>query len=215
MKFGISPKKTERLESVHLSKFPVSNEIFGGTVSDDPKQLEDWATLLAVREHVLKSLEEARNEKLIGVNLGAQVTITAPEPVYSVLVRYKEQLRYLFIVSAVMLEAGTSGNGNSGLAVKVSKADGRSARGAGIIQFTSERIRVSRGLRKVQSKVERNRSGTPCRSWLADAAVLIREGPDFQSGRLLIVAAITARLKVGPFPFQPASNYGLCVNFTS
>ena len=93
--------------------------------SDDPKQLEDWNTLLAVREQVLKSLEEARNEKLIGVNLGAQVTITAPEPVYSVLSRYKDQLRYLFIVSAVTLEAGASGNGNTGVAVKVSKADGQ------------------------------------------------------------------------------------------
>jgi isoleucyl-tRNA synthetase len=119
------PGTRARPESVHLSKFPAAGEIFGGAISDDPKQLEDWTTLLAVREQVLKSLEEARNEKLIGVNLGAQVAITAPEPVYSVLARYKEQLRYLFIVSAVRVEAGTSGNGNTGLTVRVSKADGQ------------------------------------------------------------------------------------------
>ncbi len=118
------PAMKDRFDSVHVSKFPLSEEIFGGAVADDPKQLEDWATLLAVREQVLKSLEEARNDKLIGVNLGAQVKIVAPEPAYFVLVGYKEQLRYLFIVSAVSLEAGSSGNGNTGLAVKVSKADG-------------------------------------------------------------------------------------------
>ncbi len=123
--WGYLPKTMERLDSVHLSSFPAAREIFADAISDDPKQLEDWVTLLAVREQVLKSLEEARNEKMIGVNLGAQVAITAPEPVFSVLVRYKEQLRYLFIVSAVRLEAGTSGNGNTGLTVKVSKAEGQ------------------------------------------------------------------------------------------
>ncbi|MGH9528622.1 MAG: isoleucine--tRNA ligase, partial [Terriglobales bacterium] len=119
------PAMKDRFESVHLSKFPTDDDIFGGRVADNPGQLEDWATLLAVREQVLKSLEEARNEKLIGVNLGAQVTIVAPEPVFSVLARYKEQLRYLFIVSAVAIEAGSSGNGNAGLNIKVSKADGQ------------------------------------------------------------------------------------------
>jgi len=119
------PKTKARLESVHLSKFPAAEDIFGGAVPDDPRQLEDWATLLAVREQVLKSLEEARNEKLIGVNLGAQVAIVAPEPAHSALAPYKKQLRYLFIVSAVTLEAGTQGNGNTGLAVKVRKADGQ------------------------------------------------------------------------------------------
>ncbi len=118
------PKTTDRLESVHLSKFPSAEDTLGGAVPDDPKQLEDWTTLLAVRDQVLKSLEDARNEKLIGVNLGAQVAITVPELVYSVLARFKEQLRYLFIVSAVTIEAGASDNGNAGLVVKVSKADG-------------------------------------------------------------------------------------------
>ena len=59
---------------------------------------------------MLKALEEARNSKGIGKGLEAQVIDTASEPVYSVLKRHEDQLRYLFIVSAVTLVQG-SGNG--------------------------------------------------------------------------------------------------------
>ena len=78
---------------------------------------------LGVRDEVLKALEEARNNKLIGTGLEAQVAITASDPLYSLLQRYAEQLRYLFIVSAVTLAQG-SGNGTGGVHVEVKKADG-------------------------------------------------------------------------------------------
>jgi isoleucyl-tRNA synthetase len=73
---------------------------------------------------VMKALEEARNQKLIGKGLEAQVTITAADPAYSVLKRYADQLRYLFIVSAVTLAQG-SGNGSSGISVQVAHAAGQ------------------------------------------------------------------------------------------
>jgi isoleucyl-tRNA synthetase len=76
-----------------------------------------------VRDQVLKALEEARNNKLIGGGLEAHVHVTAPDPVYSVLKRYEEQLRYVFIVSAVKLSQG-SGNGTGSVSVEVSKAEG-------------------------------------------------------------------------------------------
>jgi isoleucyl-tRNA synthetase len=72
---------------------------------------------------VLKALEEARNNKLIGTGLEAQVAITAPDPVYSALRRHADQLRYLFIVSAVTLAQG-SGNGTGGVHIEVKKAEG-------------------------------------------------------------------------------------------
>ena len=59
----------------------------------------------------MKSLEEARNAKQIGKSLEAQVRLSAADPVYSVLARYRDQLRYVFIVSAVTLEQKASGNG--------------------------------------------------------------------------------------------------------
>jgi isoleucyl-tRNA synthetase len=121
------PKVEERPETVHLTKFPAAEEILGtSTALNDAKQLEDWSTLRSVREQVLKALEEARNAKQIGVGLEAQVTLTAPESIYSVLARYKEQLRYLFIVSTVKLEQSATGNGSSpGVSIQISKAEGK------------------------------------------------------------------------------------------
>jgi len=55
--------------------------------------------------------------------LQAQVTLTAVDPVFSVLERFKNDLRYLFIVSAVELKKG-AGNGDSPVVVQVSKAPG-------------------------------------------------------------------------------------------
>jgi isoleucyl-tRNA synthetase len=121
------PKLPDRPASVHLANFPSASDILGGSAPpEDAKQAEDWKTLLAVRTEVLKALEEARQSKLIGgANLEAQVTVTAAEPVFSVLSRYEDRLRYLFIVSAVTLQQGNSGNGTGGVTVQVGKADGK------------------------------------------------------------------------------------------
>jgi isoleucyl-tRNA synthetase len=119
------PKTSDRLESVHLAQFPSTDEMLGGTnvAATDAKSSEDWASIRAVRDEVLKALEEARNNKLIGTGLEAQVAITAADPIYSVLQRHADQLRYLFIVSAVSLIQG-SGNGTSGVHIEVKKAEG-------------------------------------------------------------------------------------------
>jgi isoleucyl-tRNA synthetase len=121
------PALPERLSSVHLANFPGASDILGGAVAvEDAAQAEDWKVLLAVRTEVLKALEEARQSKLIGgANLEAHVTVTAAEPIFSVLSRYKDQLRFLFIVSAVMLEQSASGNGTGRVNVRVSKAEGK------------------------------------------------------------------------------------------
>ena len=118
------PKMANRLESVHLAHFPAGSDILGDQVPEqDDVRDKEWAALGTVRDEVLKALEDARNRKLIGTGLEAQVAITASEPVYSVLKNYASQLRYLFIVSAVTLMQG-SGNGTGGVRVEVKKADG-------------------------------------------------------------------------------------------
>ena len=119
------PKVENRSASVHLEKFPTVEDVLGGGKLEHAAQSEDWKTLRAIREQVLKSLEEARNQKLIGKALEAKIALTASDPVYSVLDRYREQLRYLFIVSQVSLQKGAPGNGSSGVSVHVDKADGR------------------------------------------------------------------------------------------
>ena len=122
------PKSVERSESVHLALFPRAEDILGEALSlasspEAEASSQDWTTLRSVRDEVLKALEEARNNKLIGTGLEAQVTVTAADPIYSVLSRHAGQLRYLFIVSAVTLVQG-SGNGTGGAHVEVKKADG-------------------------------------------------------------------------------------------
>jgi isoleucyl-tRNA synthetase len=116
------PKGPERMESVHLALFPSPSDIAKAADSADD---DDWTTLRSVRDEVLKALEEARNGKLIGTGLEAQLTIMAGEPMYSLLKRYADQLRYLFIVSDVHLELAASGNGTAALSVKVEKAAGQ------------------------------------------------------------------------------------------
>jgi isoleucyl-tRNA synthetase len=119
------PNVEGRTDSVHVARFPTAADILGSSAvsATDAKSDEDWNTLRSVRDEVLKALEEARNNKLIGTGLEAQVAITAADPVHSVLQRYAERLRYLFIVSQVSLAQG-SGNGTSGAKVEVKKADG-------------------------------------------------------------------------------------------
>ena len=121
------PKNAGRCESVHLALFPSEAEILGAANSSnkscEDKSGQDWATLRAVRDEVLKALEEARNAKLIGTGLEAQVNIAAPDPVYSLLNEHAHPLRYLFIVSAVKLTQA-SGNGTGGVHVEVKNADG-------------------------------------------------------------------------------------------
>jgi len=127
--WGYLPKTSGREESVHLALFPAPAEITGDadsssrSKSDIEKGEQEWATLRAVRDDVLKALEEARNNKLIGTGLEAHVVLSAAEPVYSVLAKHAEELRYLFIVSAATL-ALSPGNGAGSVHVEVKKAEG-------------------------------------------------------------------------------------------
>ncbi len=123
--WGYLPLAVGRGESVHFEKFPTAADILGDskTAADDPAQREDWKILRTVREQVLKVLEEARAQKIIGKAIEAQLTIEAADPVYSVLARHKDELRFLFIVSSVSLQKGAAGNGSAG--IQVSNAVGQ------------------------------------------------------------------------------------------
>jgi isoleucyl-tRNA synthetase len=124
--WGYLPKTAGRDESVHLALFPAVGEILGKTgasTSEEERSALDWSTLRSVRDEVLKALEEARNNKLIGTGLEAHVILSAADPVYSILAKYGDELRYLFIVSAVTLKQA-AGNGTGSVHVEVKKAEG-------------------------------------------------------------------------------------------
>jgi isoleucyl-tRNA synthetase len=117
--------KGGRPESVHRARFPERKDILGSDdiPAEDPQQQADWNTLRGVRDHVLKALEEARNQKQIGKSLEARVKVTASDPFYPVLEKHKDDLRYSFIVSQVELERSKNGAGQ--LAVEVAPAAGK------------------------------------------------------------------------------------------
>jgi isoleucyl-tRNA synthetase len=119
------PKVEGREDSVHLSAFLSESEILKSAGEPDHTQSADWETLHGVRDQVLKSLEEARNGKLIGANLEAQVKLIVSDSLYPVLERHQGDLRYLFIVSQVTVERSASANGTGGLTVEVTKAAGQ------------------------------------------------------------------------------------------
>ena len=121
------PAISSRAESVHLDLFPAPQDLIGELPANfDVVAMEsDWQTLLSVRDETLKALEAARAEKRIGSSLEAQVHLAAPESIYPLLERYRDQLRYLFIVSDVMLEKAPASNGDAGLTIAVSKAPGQ------------------------------------------------------------------------------------------
>jgi isoleucyl-tRNA synthetase len=84
--------------SVHLAEFPVAL-----SVEREAALLERWTRLFEVRDSVLRVLEEARTSKLIGSSLEAQVRLEAKRKTFELLEQYREELRYLFIVSQVSL----------------------------------------------------------------------------------------------------------------
>jgi isoleucyl-tRNA synthetase len=86
--------------------------------------LGDWKQLLAVRDDVLKSLEEARKEKRIGKALEAKVRLKVPAGLNPLLRKYESSLKELFNVSQVELVAASENNGTGALQVTTLPADG-------------------------------------------------------------------------------------------
>jgi len=82
---------------------------------------EHWNKLFEMRDDVMKALEEARAAKLIGKSLEAKITIGANAEKKAVLESFGDELKTVFIVSAVEL---TDVAGEE-LKVEVAVADGK------------------------------------------------------------------------------------------
>src|SRR5712692_6613529 len=92
------PDDGSRSASVHLAELPVSNS------EKDEALRERWNQLLDnYRSLVLYVLEHKRINGEIGSSLEAHVTIHASGETYDLLDRYRDDLRYIFIVSQVDL----------------------------------------------------------------------------------------------------------------
>jgi isoleucyl-tRNA synthetase len=98
-----------RQGSVHTAYFPEASDLSGGLGVDARKRAANWDRLMEVRTDVLKSLETARNEKLIGAPLEARIRLSADGDLYPLLEEYARELPGLFIVSQVEVQPGQPG----------------------------------------------------------------------------------------------------------
>lgn len=103
-------------ESIQLNSWPKANEAY-----ENPALEEKWDRLHQIRDDVLKALENARNEKLIGSSLEAGVRLKASDADYDFLNENKDLLPTIFIVSEVLLEQDASAKE---IGIEVLKASG-------------------------------------------------------------------------------------------
>ncbi|MCM3029060.1 isoleucine--tRNA ligase [Niallia sp. MER 6] len=111
-------------ESVQLTDFPEYVEY------DNAQALtEKWSKFLNLRDDVLKALEEARNQKVIGKSLAAKVSLYVREDAKELLDSIEENLKQLFIVSGFEIagkfeEAPDNALKLENTAIVVAKAEG-------------------------------------------------------------------------------------------
>ncbi|TVY09581.1 isoleucine--tRNA ligase [Paenibacillus cremeus] len=110
------------LPTVQVAELPVVDaSLFNDTLE------EKWEKFIELRDEVLKALEEARKEKLIGNSLSAAVQLY-PNAETAELLKGFDQLDQLFIVSAVQVYEGAAvpegAHSFKGGAVKITVADG-------------------------------------------------------------------------------------------
>lgn len=111
---GLPPQ--QRADSVHVLLFP---HYTGKGV--DAALIAEYERLREVRESVLKSLEGVRQAGGIGNALEARVRLRCSGDMASLLMRHRDELRYIFIVSRVDVEAVADGD----LQVEVLRAEGK------------------------------------------------------------------------------------------
>lgn len=97
------PNKEEREWSVHMSDMPKVNEAYLDKALD-----EKWKKRLAVRSVAMKALEEARQAKVIGHPLDAEVTVYADGEAYDIVKAMKKELADFLLVSQTHIVSGTA-----------------------------------------------------------------------------------------------------------
>ena len=122
---AIPHKASDKCESVFLNDMPAYDEAL--CFSDIA---EKWNKLFELRDDVMKALEIARADKLVGKSLEAKITVyTKDEEVLALLNSFGSELTTVFIVSGVKVESCDAPEAaycgeDSQLAVLVEPADG-------------------------------------------------------------------------------------------
>jgi isoleucyl-tRNA synthetase len=115
------PGDGSRAASVHLVELPLVRS------EKDNELSARWESLFALRERVLAKLEEARISKIIGSSLEAAVVIRPRLGDEDTFNYFRNQLRYVFIVSSVRLAQDGELEGGSPVLTQIGieRADGQ------------------------------------------------------------------------------------------
>ena len=117
---------TDKTASIFLNDMPAYDESLAF-----PEVVARWSALFDLRDDVMKALEIARADKLIGKSLDAKVTVwAANDEQYELLSAFADQLATVFITSQATALKGAAAEGaftetESGIAVLVEPAEGQ------------------------------------------------------------------------------------------
>ena len=106
-------------DSVYLENMPVAK------YPKDDALMRHYSHFLKLRDHVLKALEDARNEKLIGKSLSAKVILYPKDDATKRHLEIMSDLARLFIVSAVEIKDGEGAYDFETLSIDIEKAEGQ------------------------------------------------------------------------------------------
>ncbi|MFD3448063.1 isoleucine--tRNA ligase [Microbacteriaceae bacterium 4G12] len=123
-------------ESVQLTDMPETIE-----VANSEALKEKWDLFMQLRDDVLKALEVARNEKIIGKSLNASITLYPTKEVQELLASVEENVTQLFIVShlevaGTMAEAPSEAQKYEHTAVVVKQAEGETCERCWVVSPT-------------------------------------------------------------------------------
>ena len=116
----------EKTESVFLNPMPEADGAYAC-----PELTAHWDRLFALRDGVMKALELARANKMIGKSLDAKVTVFTPDEAQAALLEsFADTLNLIFITSQASVVRGEAPEGaytdpDTGVSVLVEPADGR------------------------------------------------------------------------------------------
>ncbi len=93
------PEFKNKNESVFLHTFPTIDENLMNKSNHD-----EWNSLLKVRDLVLKEIEEARNNKVIGDSLEADVIVYAEKEIFDNIYKNLEMLKEILVISTLNIK---------------------------------------------------------------------------------------------------------------
>lgn len=123
-------------ESVQLVDMPESKEIDNAAAIE-----EKWDAFMTLRDDVLKALEVARNEKVIGKSLAAKISLYPNSKTKDLLDSVEENIQQLFIVSGFSVEgsfeeAPETAQSFENVKIVVNPADGETCERCWVVSTT-------------------------------------------------------------------------------